>query len=426
MQALVVTAGGMHTLCLATGNSLFSWGVNDEAALGRPAGGERWSKAGHSNESEASDVPGLVRMPTAAGEVVTISAGDSHSAALTNTGHVYAWGTFRGDAGVMGFSAAERFAVRSPGTSLVYFRHNRSLQTCGPALEHSQHAQRSHSLRRVPHRILCMQLLPQLVWAPRLAAHQVVKLQSGVDHVAARCANGDVLTWGSGQAGQLGRIGCRMSDRAHTGLEMVTHPAPMHLPLSLRSKPRSIACGWYSTFVILESGAVYACGLNNYSQLGFASGDTRVWAPKHAKQLRPWRVTQIASGQHHTLALADDGTVVSFGRPTYGRLGRSGVDTSSDVLVREPGKLQIADLEGQIVGIAAGDSVSGCFSKQMCGLFLCGSNTSGMLAKGDDDDDETEMTRVKRTKAFNEVQVTQLSFGGQHVAMLCIPTPAAS
>jgi regulator of chromosome condensation len=51
-------------------------------------------------------------MPKTAGALAALSAGDSHSAALTCKGEVYAWGTFRDDAGVMGFSSSDRFAVR--------------------------------------------------------------------------------------------------------------------------------------------------------------------------------------------------------------------------------------------------------------------------------------------------------------------------
>jgi alpha-tubulin suppressor-like RCC1 family protein len=97
------------------------------------------------------------------------------------------------------------------------------------------------------------------------------------------------------------------------------------------------------------------------------------------------------------------------------------VDTTSDAPVREAGAIHVEGLEGHVVGIAAGDATSGCFSDQMCGLFLCGSNNTGMLGKGDDDSDEAEMVRVKRTKGFNEVKVVQLSIGGQHVAMLTVP-----
>lgn len=274
-------------------------------------------------------------------------------------------------------------------------------------------------------KFVAMQLLPKLVWAPVSPAQQVVEIESGCDHVAARTAGGQVLTWGSGKQGQLGRIGTRLSDRGHTELDIFTTPAPMHLPLSLRSKPQSISCGWYSTFVVLANGHVYATGLNNYGQLGMKS-DNCAFAPKRCSELKAYSVKRIAAGNHHTLALTEEGTVLAFGRPTYGRLGLKDADLSSDAPHRTAGKLAIDELEGSVQGIAAGDAISGCFSEQMCGLFLCGSNNTGMLAKGNDDEDEAKMTKVKRTKVFNEVRITQLSFGGQHVAMLCVPTAPAA
>lgn len=269
-----------------------------------------------------------------------------------------------------------------------------------------------------------MQLLPHLVWSPSSHAQQVLELHSGSDHVAARCVSGQVLTWGSGKQGQLGRTGARMSDRSLAVIEIFTTPAPMHLPLSLRSKSCSVACGWYSTYVVLENGSVYACGLNNYGQLGF-SADRFVYAPKRVSVLSKWRIKTVAAGAHHTLALATNSAVLAFGRSTYGRLGLKLPDLNTDEAVSTASMLHIEGLEGSVQGLAAGDAVSGCFSDQMCGLFLCGSSTSGMLGKGDDEADEAEMTRVKRTKAFNEVKVTQLSFGGQHVAVLGVPTQAS-
>lgn len=45
MQALQVAAGGMHTVALADDGTVWSWGVNDEGALGRQTAGELWEKA---------------------------------------------------------------------------------------------------------------------------------------------------------------------------------------------------------------------------------------------------------------------------------------------------------------------------------------------------------------------------------------------
>ncbi len=49
----------------------------------------------------------------------------------------------------------------------------------------------------------------------------------------------------------------------------------------------------------------------------------------------------LSSGEHHTLALTADGTLLSFGRATYGRLGRTDVDVAGDTAEHEP-KVRLA------------------------------------------------------------------------------------
>lgn len=60
---------------------VYSWGCNDDSALGRETPNE-----------DIAVVPGLVNIDE---KVVQVTAGDSHSAALTESGKVYAWGSFR-------------------------------------------------------------------------------------------------------------------------------------------------------------------------------------------------------------------------------------------------------------------------------------------------------------------------------------------
>lgn len=45
VQVLQVVAGGMHSAALADDGTVWSWGVNDEGALGRQTAGEIWEKA---------------------------------------------------------------------------------------------------------------------------------------------------------------------------------------------------------------------------------------------------------------------------------------------------------------------------------------------------------------------------------------------
>lgn len=75
-----ICAGGMHTVCLNKDGNVYTFGCDDEGALGREA------------TDENSFEPGQVILP---GSVVQVTAGDSHSAALLEDGRVFAWGSFR-------------------------------------------------------------------------------------------------------------------------------------------------------------------------------------------------------------------------------------------------------------------------------------------------------------------------------------------
>jgi len=69
----------MHTLVLSTVGKIFSWGCNDDGALGR---------VGKDNE------PGLIDAITF--PITNIVAGDSHSVAYnTDLNLIYRWGSYR-------------------------------------------------------------------------------------------------------------------------------------------------------------------------------------------------------------------------------------------------------------------------------------------------------------------------------------------
>jgi len=60
---------------------VYTFGNNDECALGRVT-----------VDDEACSIPGQVDLKQ---KVTQISAGDSHTAALTTEGRTYLWGSFR-------------------------------------------------------------------------------------------------------------------------------------------------------------------------------------------------------------------------------------------------------------------------------------------------------------------------------------------
>lgn len=113
--------GGMHTIALTKDNKIVTWGVNDKGALGRDTaweGGLRDADASDSDsESEDGDLNPKESTPTdipasafpEGTKFVQVSAGDSCSFALTDTGLIYGWGTF-----LVGLCACTFFAILFP------------------------------------------------------------------------------------------------------------------------------------------------------------------------------------------------------------------------------------------------------------------------------------------------------------------------
>ena len=100
----------MHAVALTADNKILTWGVNDNAALGRQTtwdGGLRdigadADEEGELNpfESTPTEVPSEQFGPNTC--FAQVAAGDSCTFVLTTTGDVYGWGTFRvGDAGAV-------------------------------------------------------------------------------------------------------------------------------------------------------------------------------------------------------------------------------------------------------------------------------------------------------------------------------------
>ena len=69
--------------------TVYTWGVNDEGALGRYTEGEAWKNSGLAKGSPGDAYkPGKVDVPAACGKIVAISAGDSHSMLLDVNGRI--------------------------------------------------------------------------------------------------------------------------------------------------------------------------------------------------------------------------------------------------------------------------------------------------------------------------------------------------
>lgn len=64
-----------------------------------------------------------------------------------------------------------------------------------------------------------------------------------------------------------------------------------------------VAAGTYSSFAVSADGRVEAWGLNNYGQLALPASTAAHHTPNVVSGLLDHKVTAVAGGQHHTLAV---------------------------------------------------------------------------------------------------------------------------
>lgn len=382
-----VACGGMHTVCLA-GGALWSWGVNDEGALGRLAKTQNAQLQAAQGSSAPGgvpeDVPGVVELP-AGHTPAAISAGDSHAVCISRQGAAFQWGTFRNAGGAFGMGVGPGKVVK----------------------------------------------LPEKAFPPASGAgagERAVGVASGCDHVLLRTAGGRVYSWGCAERGRLGRV-----PEAEADLKEVP-PAvkrdqltPAPVPGLPADGAAAVFCGFLCSFVLAAGGQeAYGFGLNNYGQLSLpvspeAAAKNAFYAPERLAQLEARAgaggLREVAGGEHHTLFLTHQGRVFSVGRTTYGRLGRSDVDVNAaDEAVLGP----VEGLPRRVASVSAGVAVSACVGEGG-ELFTWGYGAVGQLCKRGDDDEPLPVRVAAQARALAGRRVHQVGFGGQHGALVTVP-----
>jgi|GEM_PF-1426732 len=180
-------------------------------------------------------------------------------------------------------------------------------------------------------------------------------IAAGGFHALALLDNGDVVSWGANDAGQLG-----LGDLSSRSTPAV---------VSLEAPAAAIAAGLNFSVAVLNDGRVFTWGSNSIGQLGDGSRQASV-VPVEVEGVD--QVTRVAAGRAHVLALRSDGSLWSWGDNGSGQLG--------DGLFK-PALVPAATQLGEIVRIRAGGDQSAAISARGV-LYLWGENGAGALALG--------------------------------------------
>lgn len=189
----------------------------------------------------------------------------------------------------------------------------------------------------------------------------VAQVCCGRYHTIARTMSGLVFTWGGGKNGRLG----------HGDEKIRAQPACVEA--LLQHKALVVTAGYHNNLVLTEGGEVWSWGWGAHGQLGLGDTQDRE-LPTTIPQLSDLDVIALSCGDRHSFAVSRIGKVYGWGSNEFGQLGcgRKGDTLLSPRL--------IAGLDGLVVTvISSGDRHSaavtntgsvytwGCGSDGQCG-----------------------------------------------------------
>ncbi len=345
-----IGAGHRHSLALTCDGEVYAWGDNGACQSGVP-----------SDDPTQSTNPILVRVPVLLerlpGRAVEVVGGNEHSLALMSDGTVYAWGD--NTVGQLGnhdksYTVCTPQQVTGPGgvgylTGITQLAagsmHSLAVKEDGTLWAwgeggHGQLGIHSDNDHTVPYQVVGPGNVGYLT--------DVVDVAAGEDHSLALKRDGTVYAWGAGGHGQLG---------IHTKDDH-TVPYQVHGPgdVGYLSGIIKVAAGANFSLALRGDGTLWAWGEGGYGQLGIDTKDDhtipyQVHGLDNVGYLTD--VVDVAAGQHHTLALKNDGTVYAWGGNFYGQLG---IYSNEGQTVHN--QVHGADYLTGIIDVAAGDAHS--------------------------------------------------------------------
>ncbi|CAK0770997.1 exported hypothetical protein [Gammaproteobacteria bacterium] len=158
------------------------------------------------------------------------------------------------------------------------------------------------------------------------------------------------------------------SQFGQTGSGAMADKAILPTPVSGLKDVKAVVAGNHHSLALKQDGTVWAWGWNQFGQLGDKSTTSRA-SPVRVMGL-PTTIVALAAGYAHSLALAEDGTVWAWGLNDYGQLGDGGATSRSS-------PSQIKGLSN-LIGLAAGSWHNLAVARDGT-LWAWGRNDAGQL-----------------------------------------------
>jgi len=243
---------------------------------------------------------------------------------------------------------------------------------------------------------------------------------AGSSHSASISRRGELYTWGLASSGELG----------HGGWTPIEVAVPRMILSLNRTRVVSVCAGANHTLAISEAGQLWSCGRGRHGQLGHGHfHDEGVLTL--VDSIRGERIVSAAAGKAHSMALAADGKIFTWGDARRGQLGHQqlaalmqgpnpqpiAIPFPQPIASLEPAKLRPPQ---RVTAIAAGGDHS--MAVTVGGTLLAfGSNKHGQLGTGDSLDRmiPTEVPiAFEAERNSSPLRAMQVQCGTSHTAVL--------
>ncbi|XP_073987726.1 E3 ubiquitin-protein ligase HERC2 isoform X1 [Rhodnius prolixus] len=235
-------------------------------------------------------------------------------------------------------------------------------------------------------------LTPTIIDTLQTVFIKKVAVNSGGKHCLALSAEGEIYSWGEGEDGQLGHGNKSMCDRPR----VIEALHGKHIV--------DIACGGAHSAAITANGELYTWGKGRYGRLGHGDSENQL-KPKLVEALLGYHVLDVAcgSGDAQTLCITEDDSVWSWGDGDYGKLGRGGSDGC-----KVP--LKIESLAGLgVVKVECGSQFSVALTRSGS-VYTWGKGDYHRLGHGSDD----HIRRPRKVAALQGKKIISIATGSLH------------
>jgi len=386
-----VDCGVFHTMAVTKLGDVYTFGFNGNGRLGLAGPGTtdtRQRNVPHhlKNLLAAKDTDDI-GMPLDESQAATtalvkalrpkkvshLCLGGFYSAALTDQGDLYTWGDGRHGATGLDLSRSEEKEVKRPSRVLGLGGARNSVAVLAAGVRHliavthegSIFSWGDGSLGRLGHGDTTAVGEPRVI--STLKAQKIVRASAGEEHSAAVGADGTLYTWGSGSFGKLGH--------GEPSDELTPRKVNLDLLPGTSRRVSQVACGFAHSVALCDSFEVLVWGSGFKGKLGLGDDQNRL-TPTSVPVLKRKKVAHIACGSFHTVVATETGDVYTWGIGERGQLGHGDLENH-----KTPD--QVLGLQGvEVTVVAAGEAHTMAVSRDGSKTWAWGAGHYGQLGVG--------------------------------------------